>query len=138
MVKHRSSTKSASSSLSSDSQTELAWLAECYRRNGYLRWQNEKRLAHEPYGSYKKGYELRLVAVSGDEYQRIVATLKMLGFKPGAAFSKGRQKRVPIYGRTAVLHFLDLIGEKPVSKKTNIRLDRRPKAKAPSTKAVSG
>ncbi len=88
----------------------LAQLGELFRRNGYVRRQNPKRLGRDG-RRYKKGDEVRLVANSADELRRIRRLLREAGFEPGRAFAKGRQWRQPLYGREAVARFLDLIGQ---------------------------
>lgn len=86
-------------------------LAALFHRNGYVRWQDQQRLTEEGYQVYKKGHEVRLVADSAEELAAIRKLLKQAGFKPGQAFVKGQQYRQPVYGKRAVLSFLELIGE---------------------------
>ena len=86
-------------------------LARFFHRNGYVRWQDEVRLTEEGYQVYKKGNELRLVADSTEELAVIRELLERAGFTPGRAFAKGRQYRQPVYGKRAVIRFLELIGE---------------------------
>ncbi len=86
----------------------LAWY---FRRNGYVRQQNAKRVAKEGWQQYKKGDEVRLVADSTDELLFIRRLIVQVGLKPGRAFRKALQYRQPIYGREAVARFLKLIGE---------------------------
>ena len=88
----------------------VAQLAAWFRRNGYVRRQNPTRL-EEPYGSYKKGEEVRLVAVSKAELQAMRRVLRAAGFEPGKPFTKAGQWRQPVYGRAEVARFLTLIGE---------------------------
>ena len=84
-------------------------LGSYFRRNGYVRRQNPKRLAREGYLGYKKGDEVRLTARDETELRRIQVLLAQAGFRPGRAFVKGQQYRLPIYGREAVRRFLKLI-----------------------------
>ncbi len=86
---------------------KLAWF---FRRNGYMRVPDEVRRSVEGHWSYKKGYEVRLVARSKAELALIRRLLRQAGFKPGRPFVKGRQLRQPLYGREAVTRFLALIG----------------------------
>ena len=87
-------------------------LAGLFRRNGYLRWPNPIRRAADP-RTYKKGYEVRLVAESKAELRQIRRLLRAAGFAPGRPFAKARQWRQPVYGRQAVARFLELIGAVP-------------------------
>jgi hypothetical protein len=80
-----------------------------FRRNGYVRRQNPERLRREGSGGYKKGDELRLTAQDEHELQCIEALLRRAGFRPGRPFVKGRQYRLPIYGREAVRRFLAFV-----------------------------
>ena len=94
-----------------DSTTAL--LAAFFRRNGYVRLQNQQRLEEEGPASYRKGDEIRLVASSARELRLIRSLLKEAGFRPGRDFVKGRQYRVPIYGRDAVARFLEMVEAEP-------------------------
>jgi hypothetical protein len=85
-------------------------LARLFQRNGFVRWQDPRRLAAEGWGHYKKGDELRLVARSAQELRLVRRLLRKAGFEPGRPFAKGRQFGQPIYGRRAVARFLELIG----------------------------
>jgi hypothetical protein len=85
-------------------------LAHFFHRNGYVRWQNEVRLAEEGWAVYKKGHEVRLVAKSKKELTVIRDLLIRAGFEPGRPFIKGQQLRQPIYGKKVVAHFLQLVG----------------------------
>ncbi|MCI0405756.1 MAG: hypothetical protein L0209_06755 [candidate division Zixibacteria bacterium] len=82
-----------------------------FRRNGYVRRQNAKRLTVEGYMAYKKGDEVRLAANSMAELKTIRRLLRQAGFKPGKPFAKARQWRQPVYGREAVARFLALVGK---------------------------
>jgi hypothetical protein len=83
-------------------------LAEHFRRDGYIRWQNSRRASREG-RDYHKGDELRLAARSQSELRRIRRLLREAGFKPGRPFVKGRQFRQPLYGRQSVVRFLRLL-----------------------------
>lgn len=84
-------------------------LGRYFRRNGYVRRQNPERLAREGYMGYKKGDEVRMTAQDKRELHRIERLLIRGGFRPGRPFVKGRQYRLPIYGRAAVRRFLRLV-----------------------------
>ncbi len=84
-------------------------ITEYYRRNGYMREQNEDRLAAEGYGVYKKGDEIRLVAQTDAELEEITGLLTFLGFKHGRPFVKGWQLRVPVYGREQVAQLVTIL-----------------------------
>lgn len=84
-------------------------LARLFWRNGYVRWQNLRRLEDEGSNRYRKGVEVRLVAESEQELRLIRRLLLAAGFEPGRPFAKGRQFRQPIYGRQAVARFLELV-----------------------------
>jgi hypothetical protein len=84
-------------------------LGRYFRRNGYVRRQNPRRLAQEGYLGYKKGDEVRLTAQDEQELHGIQELLMRAGFRPGRPFLKGRQYRLPIYGREAVRRFLQLV-----------------------------
>jgi len=49
------------------------------------------------------------VAGSNSELRLIRQLLKECGFRPGRPFMKGRQYRVPIYGRREVARFLEMV-----------------------------
>jgi len=90
-------------------RTAASRLAAFYRRNGYCRLQNRRRLAEEGPQSYKKGDEVRLVANSVEELAQMRRLLNQEGFRPGQPFVKGQQFRLPIYGRRQVARFLDMV-----------------------------
>jgi len=95
----------------------VARLAELFRRNGYVRMQDPKRLKKEGYGSYKKGDEIRLVAETKAELAEVRKLLKAAGFEPGKPFEKATQYAQPIYGREPVARFMALVKVKPAAKK---------------------
>jgi len=84
-------------------------LARAFRLRGYVRRQDKRRLTREGYMRYKKGDEVRLMANSAAEVMLLQRLLRRAGFKPGRAFSKGRQYRQPIYGREQVRRFLEMV-----------------------------
>jgi hypothetical protein len=83
-------------------------VAELFERNGYVRLPNPTRTA-EGHASYKKGYEVRLTALSEAELAEVLAALARLGFTPGRPFRKARRIQVPLYGKAAVTRFLALV-----------------------------
>lgn len=87
----------------------LKQLAAFYHRNGYIRRQRADRLGAEGYGAYKKGDEVRLNARSLAELRTIRRLLKLSGFTPGRPFAKANQWCQPVYGRAALIRFLELI-----------------------------
>jgi hypothetical protein len=87
-------------------------LAEFFRRNGYVRRQNKKRVKAEG-SAYKKGDEVRLIAKNWGELMEVRGLLRKAGFKPGRSFQKVAQYCQPIYGRQQVARFLESIGEPP-------------------------
>jgi hypothetical protein len=87
-------------------------LAGFFRRNGYVRRPNLDRRLAAP-RRYKKGYEIRLVAQTLTELQRIRRLLRAAGFEPGRAFAQAGHWRQPLYGRQPVARFLELIGCSP-------------------------
>ena len=85
-------------------------LRSFFERNGYIRQKNKLRMKQEP-RTYKKGYEVRLLAFSLEELKVIRRLLKDSGFKPGRAFQKTNRYCQPIYGKVQVERFLKLLGE---------------------------
>ncbi len=96
------------------SSSVASQLARFFYRNGYVRLLNAKRRKEEGQG-YKKGDEVRLVAQSKTELETIHALLLQAGFKPGRAFEKNLQFRLPVYGRKEVARFLSLIADQHVT-----------------------
>jgi hypothetical protein len=103
-------TKKATSSIAPDRIPEAgkapsvpAKVVELFKHCGYLRTPPSVG-SHEPgrAGSHR-GYEVRFMAHNRDECQKIVRLLKACRIKPGKPFNKGRQWRVPVYGRTLFL-----------------------------------
>jgi hypothetical protein len=91
------------------SRSAPAQLAEFFRRNGYLRRQDQQRLKDEGYVGYKKGDELRFVANSKSELTHIRHLLTSLGFKPAKPFEKSNQFRQPIYSRMEIQRLMRLM-----------------------------
>jgi hypothetical protein len=81
--------------------------------NGYVRVPNPERLANgrsggtSRKGSYKKGWELRLV-VPADGLERARQLIVAAGLTPARPFVKGRQIIQPIYGYEPVMEYLEL------------------------------
>ncbi len=85
------------------SQTQLA---QFYARNGCLRAPNPERLG-DP--SYRKGYEIRLIADDKIELRHIREALEQLDFALAKAFPKNEFQWVqPIYGRAQVERFYEV------------------------------
>ncbi len=80
-------------------------LAYFFRRNGYVRLP-DKKLRKELGQKYKKGYEVRLVANSQEELNKMRQLLMRVGFRPGKPFQKRKQFVQPIYGKRSVEAFL--------------------------------
>lgn len=101
----------------SESSTKVAAeLAKRFRLNGYVRRPDPKLRAEAP-DTYKKGYEVRLVADSQVELREVRRLLRAAGFEPGRPFAKANQWRQPLYGRQAVTRFLQLVGQEPSTKR---------------------
>jgi hypothetical protein len=84
----------------------LAWY---FQRNGYVRKRDAERRSRQETRSDKKGYEVRLVAGSQEELAVLRDLLARAGFTPGRPFRKGRQYRLPVYGRDQVARFLRMV-----------------------------
>ncbi len=80
-------------------------LKRFFQRHGYVRVA-DLGIREELGRKYKKGYEVRLVAVSRREVAWLRRLLKQVGFKPGKPFQKHSRIVQPIYGRVAVEWFL--------------------------------
>jgi hypothetical protein len=85
-----------------------ALLARYFARNGVLRTPNRRRRTKEK-GTYKKGYEVRLIAFSRRELTEIRRALRAAGFDLGRAFKKVNRLVQPVYGKAQVERFLALI-----------------------------
>lgn len=88
-------------------------LTAFFDRNGYVRVPDSDRRADTP-RSYKKGYEVRLVANSAAELRTIRRLLKAAGFPLASPFTHAKQWRQPLYGQEDVSRFLAMIGRTPV------------------------
>lgn len=84
-------------------------LRDYFDRNGYVRTPNRDRREKES-RTYKKGYEVRLVAFTREELTHIRRLLKAAGIPGGKAFSKAGRWVQPIYGRERVERFLKVVG----------------------------
>lgn len=87
---------------------KAARLKVLFIRNGYYRIPDEK-LREKLKSGYKKGYEVRLVAMDYKEYVSIRKLLKDLGYSPGKAYAKGRRRIVPLYGKENYEEFRNLM-----------------------------
>jgi hypothetical protein len=85
-------------------------LVEFFHERAYIRWQNPQRFEKDR-PQYKKGDEVRFIAYSKRELAVIARLLRAAGFKPGRPFVKGRQFRLPLYGREAVSELLAFVRE---------------------------
>ena len=94
---------------------ELSFL---FRRNGYVLEQNALRYQLEGHQRYKKGDEVRLTASSISELTHIEELLIQVGFSFGRSFAKGKQFRLPIYGREEVRRFMQMIEDNASTKGT--------------------
>jgi len=94
---------------SRESRIAVSQLISVFRRNGYVRSVNAARRRLEGQG-YKKGYEIRFVATSESEADRIRRWIELIGWRPGASFVHANQIRIPVYGRDRVATFLRWMG----------------------------
>jgi hypothetical protein len=74
-------------------------IVRLFKRCGYLRAAPEPRTNGNGSGSGHRGYEVRFMAHSREECQRILRMLKASHIGPGKPFNKGHQWRIPVYGR---------------------------------------
>jgi hypothetical protein len=96
------------------STSNAAQLKVFFNRNGYYRIPDEK-LREKLKAAYKKGYEVRLVAMDYKEYVSIRKLLKELGYAPGKAYSKGNRRIVPLYGKENYEDFKTLMTKTKIS-----------------------
>ncbi|MGH2643111.1 MAG: hypothetical protein ACRDE2_04125 [Chitinophagaceae bacterium] len=96
------------------STSKAVQLKGFFNRNGYYRIPDEK-LREKLKAGYKKGYEVRLVAMDYKEYLSIRKLLKELGYLPGKAYSKGNRRIVPLYGRENYEGFKALMNKTKMS-----------------------
>lgn len=87
-------------------QTQLKYFFE---RNGYLRLPDLVRQEQEGHSTYKKGYELRLVAFNETELGEIRDLLGQAGFRLAKPHIKVNRIIQPVYGKQAVERFCELI-----------------------------
>ena|SRR2546421_13129244 len=85
-------------------------LARLFLRNGVIREPDRLRRAKEK-STYKKGYEVRLVAFTREELGQIRGFLHRAGFPLAKPFAKSRRFVQPVYGRQAVETFRALARE---------------------------
>jgi len=100
-------TKKATGSIAADRIPERrmtasvpAKVVELFKQCGYVRTPPSVGPGEPGRAGSHHGYEVRFMAHNRDECQKIVRLLKTCGIKPGKPFNKGRQWRVPVYGRT--------------------------------------
>jgi hypothetical protein len=99
-------------------------LTSLFRRNGCVRRQNTARCEAEGWTKYKKGDEIRLIANTNAERDRVMRLLKRADFKAGRPFLKHRRPGsscVPIYGREQVARFLTMVAETEERQRTPVR-----------------
>jgi hypothetical protein len=76
-----------------------AKVRKLFKHCGYLRTPPDSAPnGHDRTGGHR-GYEVRFMAHSRDECQKIIRMLKACRIDPGKPFNKGQQWRVPVYGR---------------------------------------
>ncbi len=80
-------------------------VADLFGRPGYVRVPNAERHERDGHRRYKKGWEVRLIAVGEAEVELLERMAVRLNYVPGAPFRKAGQWVVPIYGLTAVRAF---------------------------------
>ncbi len=83
-------------------------LTQLFCRNGCLRLPNETR-QQEGHAKYKKGYEVRLVAYSKTELNKIRRLLRQTGFDLGNPYQKGPRMVQPVYGKEAAAKFGEIL-----------------------------
>jgi hypothetical protein len=89
----------------SNAQQSIRLLKRAFRQHGYVRMPHaEKRKTLGQ--TYKKGYEVRLVATSKTELQALRRWIKLAGLTPGKPFEKTNRMVQPVYGQVAVEWFL--------------------------------
>jgi hypothetical protein len=84
---------------------ETLSLADYVRANSYARLPIENR-REEGWGTYKKGYELRIVVKTQDDSKKLRRLLIDAGIQPGKAYRKAQQWVVPVYGKASVTELL--------------------------------
>ena len=106
--------KPATANFALEQRRAARQLAELYSRNGYVRLPNKERREAENQ-LYKKGYEVRLIALSEAELRTMDQSLRLLGFKPGKTYAKHHQMVLPVYGKQAVADFQALVRKSAAS-----------------------
>jgi hypothetical protein len=88
----------------SDSREAIRQLKRAFRQNGYVRMplQDKRELLGQ---KYKKGYEVRLVAMSKAELKNFQQWIRIAGLTPGKPFEKTNRIIQPVYGAVAVKWF---------------------------------
>lgn len=81
-----------------------------FRRNGYYRVPDEKR-RNALKSKYKKGYEVRFVAMDYEEFISIRRLLKESGYLCGKAYKKGKRRIIPLYGKENYEAFKEWMGK---------------------------
>lgn len=86
----------------------LLKLRKLFRRNGYLRVPNTvgRQVDRQ---QYKKGYEVRFVALTESELGDIQSLLRRAGVKMGRPFSKHNQIVQPVYGKKVVAGLCEML-----------------------------
>lgn len=83
-------------------------LVKLFKQCGYLRTPPDARENGNLRVGGHRGYEVRFMAHSRDECQKIVQVLQGCHVETGKPFNKGRQWRVPVYGRELFAALRDL------------------------------
>ena len=85
--------------------TRAHTLKDYLRANSYARVPDETR-QEEGWGTYKKGYEVRIVVRTQTELKELRRLLQDAGFKPGKAYRKSARQSAqwvqPVYGKQPV------------------------------------
>lgn len=82
----------------------MSVLKKFFNRNGYVRTRDEKK-AEKLGNTYKKGYEVRFVAMSASELATLRRAIKSMGFEPNRPYQKHSRWIQPLYGREITLRF---------------------------------
>ena len=111
-------------------QRSEAYLAEIFHRAGCVRQPNAARAKRDGQ-TYKKGYEVRLVAGSQEELAEIRKHLREAGFKLAKPYKRATRMVQPVYGKLNMERFRAMCADwkkrqKPARKS---KTARRPAAK---------
>ncbi len=87
----------------------IAVLRKYFDLGGHVRRQSPAKIKAMGRQTYKKGDEIRF-AIYPDEADELYDALEALGVRYGAAYEKGHQLVVPIYGRAVVAELLEAMG----------------------------